>query len=112
MRLCGGCGVTDETKQQRQRRLARERKRRSRKRLAAMDMKPVIAEWSKAQREAVNEMAEARGFDGLTEYLYWLAMADRDLMRINPGLNPAAECVTRHVREFCSTCDTPELEES
>lgn len=102
--------MTEETPEERRRRQARERKRRARERREKFDMREVKLELSATERELLTSTAEARGFDDLAGYLYWLVRADSELLAINPALNPAAECVTRHVREFSARCDTPEID--
>ena len=101
--------MTEETPEERRRRLDRERQQRARERRKKFDMREVKLELAATERELLTSTAEARGFDDLAGYLYWLVKADSELMAINPSVNPAAECVTRHVREFSAKCDTPEI---
>ena len=101
--------MTEETAQERRRRLARERKQRQRERRQKFQAQEMRLELYEKERELLTSMAEARGFEDVAEYLYYLVKADSELMACNPKLNPAGECVTRHVREFSARCDTPAI---
>lgn len=58
-----------------------ERKRKSRERVAFLDIKPFVMELAATERQAIQEAAQARGFEDQTEYLLALVYKDRDMSR-------------------------------
>lgn len=105
--------MTEETPAERRRRKTRERQQRKRERdrqrREAMDIQDLCLPLAAVEREMIRDTAEKRGFEDVTEYVSYLVRADRELMEINPKVNPAAECVTRHVKALCAKRDTPEI---
>lgn len=88
--------MTDETPQERRRRLARERKARQRAREKRLGMAVIRLELSAVERETIEQMAAARGFEDQTEYLYALVRLDQRALERDPTRNPSLEIVTRH----------------
>ncbi|KAB7624345.1 hypothetical protein [Alkalilimnicola sp. S0819] len=88
--------ATNETPEERRRRKARERKARQREREKRLGMKAVRLDLSQGERATIERMAEARGFEDQTEYLYALVRADEQALARDPAFNPALEVVTGH----------------
>ncbi len=59
---------------------AAQRKRKQRERERKLDMKPFTMELAKGERAIIEEMANARGFEDQTEYVFSLVLKDwRDM---------------------------------